>query len=331
MEESKITDYHTAERIYTFLDKRCSIELFDINALAVDASRRKYYRIAHNAESFILMDAEHEPDQFAKFIEVDSLLHQFGFSAPKIFFQDNNEKLMLLEDFGELSYTKALLRSPEKEWALYEPAVKLLKELHRCPTDNLNLAPYDPVLLNQELSVFLDWYLSHRLEDTQAVAAGTALFAIFNDLYSTLEELPPTIVLRDYHADNLMVIKGRSDTKNVGVLDFQDAVLGSPLYDLVSLLEDARRDVHPETVAKSKELFLNLEPALSKEIFDRTYAILAMQRNLKIIGIFHRLCKRDKKQKYINYLPRVWGYVMDGLKSPTMKSLRTWFNKYDVV
>ena len=206
--------------------------------LAGDASFRRYYRLVGSAGSAVLMDAPPPQEDVAPYVMVAALLRELGFSAPEVLAEDRGEGFLLLEDFGDDTYTRVLDRGAD-EPALYALAVDTLIALqravamHGAPT----LSAYDTTRLLAEASLLVDWYspLADELREEY--------LALWRAVLPLAMASPPTLVLRDYHVDNLMLLPGRPGVKGCGLLDFQDAVSGAPSYDLVSLLEDARRDV----------------------------------------------------------------------------------------
>ena len=138
----------------------------------------------------------------------------------------------------------------------------------------------------------------------------------------------PILVLRDYHVDNLMLLPGRAGVKACGLLDFQDAVIGPATYDLVSLLEDARRDVPPRLQSAMIERYLAAFPALDRQNFAASYAVMGAQRNAKIVGIFTRLCRRDGKPHYLRHIPRVWRLLEQDLQHPALTPIRVWIDRH---
>jgi len=284
-----------------------------IQKVAGDASFRSYYRIFHGKESFILMFAPPGHEDIRPFMAIDNFLVENNFSAPKIFAVDKLEGFLLLEDFGDDSYTKVLAASKDKknlEFELYKNATDCLLELHKTlpPQD---LPQYNHDLLFREVMLFVDWYLVHNKKIILSIADIARFKALWFDLFDLINRENQVLVLRDYHADNLMLLSGFENYKSVGLLDFQDAVLGSRAYDLVSLLEDARRDVIAENRQKIIAHYLSLSQLSDegKKSFMLDYEILSLQRNIKIIGIFSRLAARDSKPHYLNLLPRVINFV----------------------
>ena len=140
--------------------------------------------------------------------------------------------------------------------------------------------------------------------------------------------VPPTLVLRDYHIDNIMLLEGRSGLAACGLLDFQDAVIGSPAYDLVSLLEDARRDVTPDLASALLEHYLAAFPDIDRAAFETAAAVLAAQRNCKILGIFTRLCVRDRKPQYLVHTPRLWRLLARDVSHPALEPARGWLDRH---
>ena len=211
-----------------------------------------------------------------------------------------------MEDFGDGSYRKVLEKNTSSEEQIYQDAVDLLIELRKVEPPK-NLPVYDHKLLLREVMLFADWYLPNvtkkPLLDSQRKEFETCWLNLFSQLSK-----PNMLVLRDYHSDNLMRLEENSGIKKVGLLDFQDAVIGVGAYDLVSLLEDARRDVDLSLQEKMLQHYIKKSNCDAKQYL-LDYQILSLQRNIKIIGIFSRLAFRDNKQNYLNFLPRVFYYV----------------------
>ncbi|NBV06516.1 MAG: aminoglycoside phosphotransferase [Proteobacteria bacterium] len=297
-----------------FLAKN-NIHDFEIVKVAGDASFRSYYRIFCADKKFILMFAPPKFEDIKPFIKIDEFLIAHDFSAPKIFASDENFGFILLEDFGDDVYTKVLKKfepdNQELELELYQRACDCLIGLHKIKPANLPF--YNNALLYREVMLFIDWYLLGQKKEMSL--ADKALFKnLWFELFDQLDKENQVTVLRDYHADNLMVLSDRIGYKKVGLLDFQDAVIGSKAYDLVSLLEDARRDLNEKNRAMLLNYYLE-KSACDKESFLRDYEILSLQRNIKIIGIFSRLSIRDSKHYYLSLLPRVLNFIVLRLNS----------------
>jgi aminoglycoside/choline kinase family phosphotransferase len=291
--------------------------------LAGDASFRRYYRLRRDQSSVVLMDAPPPQEDINPYVTVAALLFDLGFSAPEVFADDRDEGFLLIEDFGDDTYTR-LLANGADEAALYELAVDTLVALQRAvaPHGAPDLSPYDIERLLGEAALLVDWYrpLNDELRDEYLALWRTALpDAVVS---------PPTLVLRDYHVDNLMLLPDRPGIKGCGLLDFQDAVTGPPSYDLVSLLEDARRDVPAPLRQAMTERYLAAFPDLDRSAFLRSAAILSAQRNCKILGIFTRLWKRDGKRQYLAHIPRVWRLLEADLRHPALGPVAHWLDRH---
>ena len=292
---------------------------YRIEKIAGDASFRHYFRASGNGQSFIIMDAPPENEDVQPFCKIAEFLLKNNFAAPRIFAKDYQNGFLLLEDFGDDSYRKVLEKTPAKEMRLYTEAVDLLIDLSKVhPPQDLPI--YNHELLLKEVMLFVDWYLPNVAKKPLSTSQTQEFKNIWLDIFSKLSP-PNMVVLRDYHADNLMFLEKNIGTRNVGLLDFQDAVIGVGAYDLVSLLEDARRDVDPNLQEKMLQHYLNKSNCDAKQ-FLLDYQILSLQRNIKIIGIFSRLAFRDHKQNYLSFLPRVFGYVNSRLEDKYFQAIK---------
>ncbi|MDB2414703.1 phosphotransferase [Rickettsiales bacterium] len=309
-----------------------NLEGFKREPMSSDASFRRYERLVAGDKSFILMDAPPEKEDVLPFINIDGYLRRRDLNAPEIYAKDENNGFLLLEDFGDFSFTNVLSGKTEygdkySEAELYIAATNVITQLHRSTLPNV-MPKYDDELLLNECELLTKWYCPNILGGKIDDSAKDEYLSIWKDLCKKAHIGDDVVVLRDYHADNLMWLPERLGAKNVGILDFQDAVIGSPVYDIVSLLEDARRDVDSETVYAVIDHYLSLRKSIKKDDFMAAYAILAAQRNCKIIGIFARLAVRDGKERYLDYLPRVWGHLERGIEHPVLLPFKDWLNKY---
>jgi aminoglycoside/choline kinase family phosphotransferase len=284
-----------------------------ILTLPADASHRTFHRLMTNEGSLILMDAPPPLEDIRPYVQVADVLKSHGLSAPLILHQDPMHGYVVMEDLGEDTFTRVLAGTIDAEPALYQSALSVLVHLsHQAPP--ADLPPYDLALLMRELALYPDW----------AVPFSPAQRTLWDDVWTEILETTvlsspqKTLVLRDYHVDNMIWLPRREGVKQCGLLDFQDAVIGHPAYDLVSLLWDARRDV-PN---KGRWLisYLN-ETGFEAEHFMPVYFVLGLQRTLKIIGIFHRLNRRDGKAQYLQHLPRLQKYVDVFLAQPACAPL----------
>jgi aminoglycoside/choline kinase family phosphotransferase len=296
--------------------------------LAGDASFRRYHRLQGNGRRAVLMDAPPPQEDVTPYIAVSTALRDLGFSAPEVFAEDRTGGFLLIEDFGDDTYTRLLDRGAD-ERALYALAVDTLVELQRaverCGAPSF--PPYDMARLLAEAALLVDWYMPAVLGSPLSEALREEFLALWQAVLPQAALAKDTLVLRDYHVDNLMLLHHRSGVRSCGLLDFQDAVCGPPSYDLVSLLEDARRDVPPELRRIMTERYLAGFPALDRSAFLRSAAILAVQRNCKILGIFTRLWKRDGKPGYLAHIPRIWRLLEQDLCHPALDPIMQWFDR----
>lgn len=303
----------------------------ELKPLAGDASFRRYERVFAPGRQAVLMDAPPEKEDTGPFILVDRYLEKLGFSAPRILAEDRAQGFLLLEDLGDDSYTRLLARQPEAEKELYLAAIEVLAELHRrnhADDIALDVPLYDHATLLREANLFSEWYLPAVMgNNVHTRSLGEEFISLWDALLTAHVPSKEVVVLRDYHADNLLWLPERSGIQRVGLLDFQDALIGHPAYDIVSLLEDARRDVSDVTIDAVIDHYLAISGAKEGD-FRAFYALLGAQRNAKIIGIFVRLAVRDGKKHYINYLPRVWHHFLEDLQHPWLSPIKDWVERH---
>lgn len=295
----------------------------EIRPLAGDASFRRYFRVHRGSETAVLMDAPPEHEDIGPFLAIAGHLLDRGFSPPRPLAIDRGKGLLLLEDFGDDRVGPLLLREPERETEIYESAVDILARLAAQPAPE-DLPPYDEAAMTREVALLTEYYgpaLGLQLDEEAYLAAWREAWAPV----LAVAERNPVLVLRDYHADNLMVLPDRDQ---LGLLDFQDALAGHAAYDLVSLLQDARRDVSPALEARMIARYAKAANVADETIFRAHYEILGAQRNSKILGIFTRLWKRDGKPHYLPFQPRVWAYLERNLAHPALASVRAWFDRH---
>ena len=296
--------------------------------LPADASFRRYFRVRDNTRSAILMDAPGPHEDIKPYLLVAKHLKKLGLSAPDIFAQDVDQGFILLEDFGDNTYTRLLNRGQNDE-PLYELAVDVLCELHSNENAiKIDIPSYNINRMLDEAVLLCDWYFLLLYRQAPREEARSAYLKIWCEIITKLSPCPETIVLRDYHVDNLMVLKGREGIASCGLLDFQDALIGSPAYDLASLLEDARRDVNSQLASRMKNRYNKAFPNLDRDVFETWYSVLCAQRHCKVAGIFARLCLRDRKCQYIMHIPRVIGLLEDKLRMPCLQQLKRWVDQH---
>lgn len=290
--------------------------------LAGDASFRRYFRVVKDGRSAVLMDAPPEHEDVGPFLRVAQHLLDRGFAPPRPLAVDREKGLLLLEDFGDDRVGPLLGREPHRERPIYENAVDILARLsaERAPHD---LPPYDDAAKAREVSLFTEWYAPAVGFEVDEAGFLPAWRTVWDEVLREIGE-KPVMVLRDYHADNLMVLPDRAD---LGLLDFQDALAGHAAYDLVSLLQDARRDVDPALEEVMIDRYARAAGIVDPDRFRAHYEILGAQRNTKILGIFTRLWKRDGKPHYLPLQPRVWAYLERNLAHPALEPVRGWFDR----
>lgn len=297
--------------------------------LAGDASNRRYERLNDpQLGPAVLMDAPPETGEDTRpFIKIAAHLSASGLSAPKILARDAENGFLILEDLGDDLFARFLEQHPDQERTLYIAAIDALIAAQQPPPPT-GLETYGVAEMTQTALLAADWY--QRFADPEARSiradleqevARTLKRALNRALKKTWgQEL--VLVQRDYHAENLLWLPERATPANVGLLDFQDAMLGHPAYDLASLLKDARRDVGAATQNAALAHFLD-KTGLDGDAFSCAYAACSAQRNLRILGVFARLSVRDGKRHYPDLLPRVWRNLQDDLAHPTLAALRS--------
>jgi len=249
--------------------------------------------------------------------------------SPAILNQDAENGLLLIEDLGDDTYTR-LLAQGEAEEPLYALAVDVLIELTRRfkPKEAPGLPVYDDERLLNEAALLVDWYWPAVTGKKTDPKWRAEYLGLWRDLFPAARSVPATLVLRDYHVDNLMRVPNRAGLLACGLLDFQDAVLGPLSYDLVSLLEDARRDIAPGLAQRMKRRYLDAFPAIDRAAFDTSAAVLGAQRHAKVIGIFTRLNVRDRKPQYLSHIPRVWRLLERSLAHPALAPIARWLDAH---
>lgn len=288
-----------------------------IAPLAGDASNRRYLRLTHPSTGTmaVLMDAPPERgEDVCPFMHIARYLTGLGLSAPQILAQDESRGFLILEDLGDALFARVIPVAPQMEDQLYAAATDVLIDLHRAPPPE-GLKPYGPETMTDMAALAFDWYLTGATGDNSPQRAE--VLAALQRLLRQHAATTDVIVLRDYHAENLLWLPGRIGAARVGLLDFQDAMTGHRAYDLVSVLQDARRDV-PQAVEAAMIARYCAATATEQTLFEGAYHCLGAQRNLRILGVFARLCLRDGKGHYIDLIPRVWDHLQRDLDHPTL-------------
>lgn len=288
--------------------------------LAGDASNRRYERLkAADGTPAVLMDAPPEKGEDVRpFVAIAEYLTSLGLSAPRILAADPEQGFLLLEDLGDDLFARVVVREPTLENSLYTAATDVLLALqgHTPPT---SLAPYDAAVMADMAALAYRWY---GAQNTGSMAAQSAAFhTAFQALLAEHIPVQTVLIQRDYHAENLLWLPERAGPARVGLLDFQDAMLGHPAYDLVSLLQDARRDV-PLSIEQDMLAHYLAQSGEDETAFKAAYALLGAQRNLRILGVFARLSLYSSKPHYVDFIPRVWAYLMRDLAHPLLADIR---------
>jgi aminoglycoside/choline kinase family phosphotransferase len=286
-----------------------------------DASFRRYFRLTRSdGTSAMLMHAPPPHEDPAPFLHVANWLNDNAMRAPAILAEDAEAGWVLTEDFGDDRMRDWLDANPADERTAYEAAVEALAALHLLPPGPF--APYDMAVYAREAALLTEWYCPAQGLTVDVEAYAKAWEEVLAPVLG--RQSPGVTVLRDYHAENIMLLGGKAGAPQ-GLIDFQDALVGHPAYDLVSLLQDARRDVD-----------VNLETAMlvhyahhagiDDDTFIADYATLGAQRNAKIVGIFTRLDRRDGKPRYLAMIPRVWAALERDLAHPALEPVAYWFD-----
>ncbi len=333
-----------------------------IDPLPGDASTRRYARVSLGDRTALVMDqpqnaesptaaADASAEQrrqlgynavarlagadCARFVAVSEFLRAQGLSAPQIYAADTTQGFLLIEDLGNDLYADILL-SGRNESDLYETAAEVIARLHAEPapkilSPGMPLHAYDETALLAETDLLMEWYFPFAMGRDPQQYEFDEHRGLWRKVLAPIINTPAVFVHRDYHAQNLIWLPRRTGPARAGLIDFQDAVAGSRAYDLISLTEDARRDVSPEIAALTTQSYLDAVRAqgnpVNAEEFGTEMAIMAAQRNAKIVGIFARLHKRDGKSRYLSYLPRVWTYLNRDLGHPALTELSKWYDQ----
>lgn len=301
----------------------------EIRLLAGDASFRHYDRLTLSGRTAVLMDAPPPMEDVRPFIRIGRLLKGLGFSAPQILADDAEAGFLLLEDLGDRTYTRALDAGADAQ-ALYALATDTLIALHdRVPPSALESLPvFEAARALREVQLLLDWYWPAHFGRPAPDNVREAFVAAWEEVLPRRRGVPESIALFDFHVDNLLVLQDRKGIEACGLLDFQDAVLAPVTFDLVSLLEDVRRDVPWDLMQAMIDRYLAANPAIAREDFMAAYAVIGGQRNTRIAGTFARLLKRDGKGWYQRFMPRVWELIAHDLAHPALAPVAAWYARH---
>jgi len=299
----------------------------EIFPLPSDASFRTYTRLIRGNKSVMLMDAPPEHENLGAYVHVGAHLKSLGIHTPDIYAHDLELGFALLEDFGDDTFTR-LLENGRDEHTLYERAIEVLVHIQKSPKAMAIKAPlYDESLLLLEAERFIDWFVPAVRRRDVTPAERDIYLAGWADALTHVSGDRSMLVVRDFHVDNLMIVAGIEGIASCGLLDFQDALIGSPAYDLVSLVEDARRDVQDSTRALVFDRYFEAFPDIKRHEFERNMALLGAQRHVKVLGLFARLSMRDNKHIYLKHIPRVLRLLDNCLSIPELHAMRRIIDK----
>lgn len=305
--------------------------------LAGDASFRTYYRLKRGKQSAVVMDAPPPQEDVRPFVRLARHLRGLGLSAPEILAVDEGGGFLLEEDLGDSTYARWLngprwgdRRDDHEEQEMYTLATDVLVHLSAKGHAALlpGLASYTGEALIDAAMLLPEWYLPQAAGRAATVEELESYRAAWRESLRALPSSPTTLVLRDYHQDNLLWLRERPGVQACGLLDFQDATIGHPAYDLMSLVEDARRDIADELRAAMIQRYLERAGVADRRAFMTAFAILGAQRHARVVGLFIRLLRRDGKPTYLPHLPRVWRLLERALEHEALAPLRRWVDAH---
>lgn len=317
-------------RIIKFFLKKNYIENSKIKEIKGDASFRKYFRVYQKDKSYILASAEKEKkSNILNYVLINKFLSERGINTPQVIDYDYKNGLALLQDLGDKTYLQ-LIRKSKNKFRIYQSLIKYLIKLQRINfrTNLFRFKKYNFRILKREIDLFFIWYLPHVLKlknNSKIKKLRQLLLSILKNNFIKNNYF----VHRDFHVSNMMVHKEGSKNK-IGIIDSQDALIGSRAYDVLSLIDDVRIKTSYDLKKKLLNYYLLLakkEKHFDIKQFKKEFSILSVQRAIKIIGIFSRLFKRDKKSKYLKLIPYTWTILNKRLEDPIFKEVRIIINR----
>ena len=316
------------KRLLLYLEKQ-EISTKNLVAIKSDASFRKYYRLENN---ILAMDATPEKgESVSKFSEIARILHSFNLSAPKIIDVNKKEGFILLEDFGDKIFSTFM--NKENKIDLYKKAIDVLIDIKIKSNQNKSslskLTTYNFEELYRESILFIEWFIEQKLRMQISNKKREEFYQILKQAFLNIKSQKDTLVLRDYHVDNLILKDHKEPLKQVGLIDFQDALLGSSFYDLASLLEDVRMPLNKNEKEELLKYYINMTNENYETVL-REINFFSLQRNLKILGIFNRLSIRDGKARYLEYLPATFNFIKSNLKSSLFFDMKNWIEELQI-
>ncbi len=306
----EVNKYNLPRQLVEFIDNNLANS--KIFSLPTDLSDRKYYRVLHKNKTYVIMDSMKEPKQFDKFIKSSYFLNNHGFSVPYIHLIDFEHSIALIEDFGDTkvnNYLRDVSQGTEEE--IYKKSLYLLSKLQKLSVNNLDFEFHNLTSLKNGIEEFVNNCVIDLYKDEVENS--------FVSLFKLLKK-PTFLSLRDFHVDNLMWLDEREGINKVGLIDYQDISIGFQSYDVVSLLQDARRFVTPIFEKQMLDFFFDHNPEIDKKEFIQEYSILSIQRNLRIYGLFSKFSQRKGFSKYKKYLPNVRNYIERNVENIQLSS-----------
>ena len=303
---------------------------YKIKKISGDASFREFYRVKKGLKSSIIVKANKEKQRnLINYIIINKVLNENKINAPKLINDYYENSIIEISDLGEKSFYNFII-SKKNKLSHYKKLIKLIiklqkirfKKVYKIGKYKLRVEKYTKQNLHKESDLFFDWYLTNTLKNVRLKKQKKIKKVLKDELDNIYEKLSfknSVFVHRDFHASNIMMGK-----KNLGLIDNQDAIIGNPLYDIASLIDDVRIKFS-SNFQKRLLKFYHRNSQFRKQSFEKIkndYDILSVQRNLKILGIFVRLYKRDKKPNYLKYLPYTWQLIMRRLKNPVFKKFK---------
>jgi len=305
---------------------------YRLKKISGDASFREFYRLKKgNKTSIIVQAKKNKFKNLIIYVIINKILKENKINAPKLISNHYQSNMIEISDLGEKSFYDKILKKKNK-FNYYKNLIKIIFKLQKIKIKKnyhfgkykIKLQKYSLSNLHKESDLFFDWYLKFYLKRSKISKIKKILKKELNKIFKKLYFKSNTFVHRDFHASNIMINK-----KVFGLIDSQDAIIGNPLYDVVSLIDDVRIKL-PINLQNKLLKFYHLESKLKREKFHNLkndYDILSVQRNLKILGIFVRLSKRDNKSNYLKYLPHTWSLINRRLKNPIFKNFRLLLNQ----
>ena len=306
---------------------------YKLKKISGDASFREFYRLKKNNKTSIIVSAKKEKfKNLAVYVVINNILNHNRINAPKLLSNHYKNDMIEISDLGEKSFYDHVI-SKKNKLNSYKLVVKLLlklqkikvKKLYKFENLKIKIPKYTLSNLHKESDLFFDWYLKYTLKNKNNNKIKKILRFELNKVYKKLNYQNNTFVHRDFHISNIMINK-----KKLGIIDSQDAIIGNPLYDVVSLIDDVRIKLPSQLQNKLLD-FYHKNSKLKNDNFQKLkndFDILSVQRNLKILGIFVRLCKRDNKNNYLKFLPYTWTLIEKRLQNPVLQNLKLLFYKH---